>query len=71
MTNKQLEECKVKMKSYRDLFGDMLLDYDDIDNAKSIFDLESIINRHYEHIGDRANDAQHALDRFQKTLNIF
>ena len=66
-----LETIKQKMKDYRDIFGGELNRKDLIDDAKSIIDIESIINQHYDYINDMASDAQSSLERFKRDNGIY
>ena len=58
------EKTKQKMKDYRDLFGQPLLNYNDIDNATNNSVLIDIINQHAEHIEMMCNDAQSSVSKF-------
>lgn len=71
MTQEELQEIKEKMKAYRDIFGGQLNRSDLIDDAKSIIDLESIVNSHYDYITDMASDAQSSLMKFKQNLGLY
>lgn len=71
MTPEQLENAKQKMKDYRDIFGGELHRKDLIDDADSIFDLETILNMHHDYINDMASDADANLSNFKRELGVF
>lgn len=70
MSSYSLEETKSKMKAYIDFFGGKM-NSTDIENAKSLEELSEIFDKHYDFLGDMANDAQHSLNRFKNSLKIF
>lgn len=67
----ELEEIKKQMKDWKDLFGSHLLDKEDIESAQTKEELALIIERHHEHLSDRANDAQSHLERFQRSVELY
>jgi hypothetical protein len=71
MTPEELEIAKQKMKEYRDFFGGELNRKDLIDDADSIFDLETILNMHHDYIDAMARDAQSSLSNFKRELGVF
>jgi len=71
MTKEQIEIAKQKMKEYRDIFGNELCRKDLIEDAKSIFDLEDILNYQSSYIEDMASDSQSDLSKFRKELGVF
>ena len=71
MTKEDLENAKKRMKEYRDIFGGELNRKDLIDDANSIFDLETILNMHYDYINDMASDAQSNLEKFKREIGVF
>lgn len=71
MTKEELEIAKQKMKDYRDFFGGELNKKYLIDEAKNIFDLEDILNSHFDFINDMASDAESNLSRFKTDLGVF
>jgi hypothetical protein len=71
MTKEELENTKKRMKEYRDIFGGELNRKDLIDDADSIFDLETILNMHYDYINDMASDAQSNLEKFKRDIGVF
>lgn len=71
MTKDDLEKAKQRMKEYRDIFGGELNRKDLIDDADNIFDLETILDMHYDFINDMASDAQSSLDKFKRDLGVF
>lgn len=71
MTNDDLEKVKQRMKEYRDIFGGELIRTDLIDDTYNIFDLETILNMHYDFIDDMASDAKSSLDNFKRHLGVF
>jgi hypothetical protein len=71
MTKEELEIAKQKMKDYRDIFGGELSRKDLIDDANSIFQLETILNYHYDYINDMASDAQSSLSNFKREIGVF
>lgn len=71
MTKEELENAKKRMKEYRDIFGGELNRKDLIDDANSIFDLETILNMHHDYINDMASDAQCSLSKFKCEIGVF
>jgi hypothetical protein len=71
MTKEELENAKKRMKEYRDIFGGELSRKDLIDDADSIFDLETILNMHHDYINDMASDAQSSLSKFKREIGVF
>ena len=71
MEKEELETIKQKMRDYRDIFGGELNRIDLLNDAKSIIDLESILNMHYDYIDDMASDAQSHLKKFKRDIGIF
>lgn len=66
----KITEIKKQMKEYTDMFGQPLLNNSDIDGCKTKRELAEIIDLHHTHIGEVANDAQHSLDRFKRTIGL-
>ena len=65
-----IEEVKAEMKKYTDLFGHSLLEASLISKAETLEELAKIIERHHDHIGDCANDAQCSLLRFKERIGL-
>jgi hypothetical protein len=65
-----LQEQKKKMLEFKDFYGGQLLDFDDIQKAKSKWQLAKIIDNHYNHIESMCNDAQSSLERFKKEIQL-
>jgi hypothetical protein len=65
-----IKDQKQKMLEYKDFFGGQLLDYEEIEKAKSKLALAKIIDAHYDHIENMCNDAQHSLERFKKEIKL-
>ena len=62
-------QIKKEMVSYVDYFGGDL-DRFKIDQAKTLKELNDIIDDHYDKLSDMANDAQNSLDRFRRKLGL-
>ncbi len=65
-----LEDTKKAMLGFTDSFGQQLVDYDLIQNAKSKDELGRILDSHYNFIESAANDAQHSLERFKQKIGL-
>lgn len=65
-----LKDAKTAMLNYVDLFGNTLLDYDQIEKSNSVNELKDIFDSHYNHLCDQANDAKNSLDRFRRSLDL-
>lgn len=66
----EIEEIKLKMKSYKDFFGGDLLLIDEIDNCSTKEELVQILNRHISFIYDMAADAESHLNNFKNKLGL-
>lgn len=68
--NMKIKKIKEAMRNYTDFFGRTLLEYSEIDKAKTIEDLQKIIDNHDMHLEHSCNDAQHSLRRFANSINL-
>jgi len=66
-----IDKIKSEMKAYTDLYGGDLLGIGDIDSAKTLLDLERIIENHRTHMEMMLCDANSSLDRLKKKLGLF
>jgi len=66
----EIDEIKKQMLSYKDLFGNKLLGYSNIETASTKEDLISILEEHESHIEQSANDAIRSLNKFQEKLEL-
>lgn len=65
----KLEDAKKELVVYKDAYGQPLLDWQDIDNCKSIQELSNIIEAHNDHIKSAYLEASGSLSRLRYIIN--
>lgn len=65
-----IEEIKKSMKSFRDFYGQSLLEIDQVDSCTTKNELKEILDSHYNFLEAQNNDAQCSLERYKKTLGL-
>lgn len=71
METEKLNEVKEKLRSYRDLYGNKVIDFEDIDSAKNVADIGIILDNHMTHVEECAKDVVSGISRFKESLGIF
>ena len=66
-----LQEQKNELKKYRDLYGNLLQDSNDIDNANNEMYLFDIIHNHECYLEDLLKDALSSLERLKERIELF
>ncbi len=66
-----IQNIKKQMLSFKDFYGGDLLDYTEIENAKSKEDLSDIIERHRNHMEAMLSDANSHLDNFKRKVELY
>lgn len=70
MDSSQLEDVRDKLTAYRDIFGQPLLNSDEISAASTKSELEAIISRHEQHIEGQMGDALSSLSRLRANTGL-
>jgi hypothetical protein len=63
-----LEQQKTELKNYRDLYGQLLQDWHEIDKANTYEDLKEIIYNHECHLESCLSDAQSSLNNLLQKI---
>lgn len=66
-----LQEQKEELKKYKDLYGNLLQDFKDIDNASNEMYILDILHNHECHLEECLKDALSSLGRLKEKIKLF